>query len=115
MQRRSLSKVCSLPIAAALIGAGCGPTLTVRHLDPVNDRAEVWVNGQQQGVLSYGESLSVDLVPGQHRLTATRPGEVRNLWHKGGGEWRVVVLDDVVLSLLPEPDRAPDDGEPTSP
>ncbi len=110
-----MNRLAVILVAMGVTSIGCGPSLTVRHLDPTNDRAEVWVNGQQQGILGYGESLKLDLEPGQHRLKATRPGEVRNAWHKEGGEWRVVVLDDVVLSLLPQPDRAPDDGEPSAP
>lgn len=110
--RRIAQGLLALSAAGTCVLAGCGTSLTVRHLDPENERAQVWLNGQVVGEVRYGDSLELAIGHGQHRLKATRPGEVDNAWNEGGGYWRIVVLDDVVLSLLPKPDKAVGPSEP---
>ena len=98
----------AVAVALALLLSGCATSLTVRHLDPDNERAVIWVNGVSVGEIGYGDSLSVNIEEGPHRLKATRPGEVDNAWLDGGGEWNVLVLEDIFLSLLPR--RSKQDG-----
>mgnify|MGYP001592733942 CR=1 FL=1 len=92
----------TIVLLVALLLSACGPSLIVRHLDPDNERAHIWVDGMKVGEVSYGESLDLSLDSGLYRLKATRPGETTNPWLEGGGEWNFFMANDVYLSLLPD-------------
>jgi hypothetical protein len=97
--------VCAVT-AIGFAAVGCAPTLHVRHLDWSTPNAIVWVDGEEVGVVRYGETFSLDVREGQHHIKTTRPGETTNPWHKTGATWVVVALEDVVLTLLPKPGKS---------
>lgn len=103
--RKTCARISMVAIVLtfALVSLGCAPTLRVQHLDWSTPEAVVWLDGEQVGTVTYGDSFEIDIKEGQHRLRATRPGETSNPWHRTGADWIVVALEDVVLTLLPEP------------
>ncbi|MCA9559901.1 MAG: hypothetical protein H6704_23355 [Myxococcales bacterium] len=90
-------------LLAALVGlsAGCGSTLTIRHLDATHRSAEVMVNGEKKGMLTYGESFEMPLEPGRYQLKVTAPGKSTSPWHPDVDTIDVMLEDDAVLTLQP--------------
>lgn len=101
----------------AALALGCSPQLIVRHLDPAVPSADIWVNGRKVERVDYGGSAKIKLEKGAYRVRASQPGETKNGWAEGGGDWNVIVLGDVILSLMPRPNPGTDasdvDGAPT--
>ncbi len=87
--------------ALAALSTGCGSTLTIRHLDATNRSAEVVVNGQNKGMLTYGESFEMPLEPGRYQLKVTAPGKSTSPWHPDVDTIDVMLEDDATLTLQP--------------
>lgn len=100
-------------ISLAVLVVGCAPDLIVRHLDPAAPTAQIYVDGEQRGTVVFGDTLSVELTDGPHRIRAVVPGRARSIWHPGKDALDIIVDgEDVVLSLLPREDQK---TTPTSP
>ncbi len=91
----------ALFVALAALLAGCGSTLTIRHLDATNRSAEVVVNGQNKGMLTYGEAFEMPLEPGRYQLKVTVPGKATSPWHPDVDTIDVMLEDDAILTLQP--------------
>ena len=86
-----------------LIGlAGCmNPSLTVKHLDPRFRTAEVWIDGERQGTVSYNDELTIDLNEGAHGVKVHPPGVEQSPWHPNKEQCVFVVEDEAVMTLVP--------------
>lgn len=93
------------------MAGGCGPSLYLSHRDPTRDVAEIWVNGASVGQVRLGEEFSAPLPSGPVWITATSPGGGPNLWSGDQKGWRVVVENDVFLTLLTPAARTVTTGE----
>lgn len=87
--------------AALALLAGCGSTLTIRHLDATNRSAEIVVNGQKKGMLVYGESFEMPIEPGRYQVKVTAPGQPASPWHPDVDTVEVMLEDDAVFTLQP--------------
>lgn len=82
----------------ALAGAGCGPTLLVRHQDPTVPAALVRVDGAVVGRVEYGDELEIDVAAGWHQIEAVRASDEADGWWSGPRE--VVVEDTCTVTLM---------------
>jgi len=100
-----------LLFAGSLVGlAGCGPSVTVRHMDPTVPAADVWLDGKNVGRVDFDDSISFGVPVGRHTLKATRALHEENGWSDDGEDWIIVVQDDVIVTLLPT--ERPDEEAP---
>lgn len=105
---RELRSVVVRLAAVALVAslAGCGTSLIVRHEDPRNPVAVIWLDGKQTSTVGYGKSVSLDVRRGAHRLRASLPGKKQNTpWHPEEQELNLVIDEDATLTLLPRDPR----------
>lgn len=88
--------------AVALLGVAvaCGPTLQVRHYDPLHPRVAVVVDREVVGVVDYNEELEVRVERGVH-LVQTIPTESnRNPWAEDGRGWRLFIDEETIITLF---------------
>ncbi len=86
--------------------AGCATSIHVRHEDPRNPVALIWLDGKQAGTVAYGKTISMDVNRGPHRLRAVLPGGTdRTPWHPEEPELDVVIDEDATFTLLPRDSR----------
>mgnify|MGYP007096623557 CR=1 FL=1 len=97
--RRRLHPLLLLLAAVGMLG--CGTTLTVRHLDATHTAAQVSVDGQPVGLLTFGDQLELPIQPGPHKLRATTPGGQVSPWHPEVDVLEIVIEGDAVLTLQP--------------
>ncbi len=83
-----------------LLCACVTPTLTVRHMDPTQPVAHVWLDGARVGTVQYGKEVQVPFSPGRHTLSATTPMSRTNAWSLDGDVWRALLERDATLTLL---------------
>ncbi len=93
----------SLILASATLMLACGaPHLEVRHWDPSNPVAEVWVDGREAGTVTSGTAVRYPMKPGLHHVSVRAPGGLHSVWH-GPPLELVIQYEDAILTLLPDP------------
>lgn len=81
--------------------AGCGPSLTVRHEDPLHPTVEIRIDQELVDVVAFGDEVSISVDRGIHLVEAWPPGTESNPWTEDGAGWLVFVDEGAVLFLFP--------------
>lgn len=76
------------------------PMLTVRHMDPTQPVAQVWLDGARTETVQYGQEVRIPFEPGHHTINTTPPLSRTNAWSPKGAAWRVILERDATLTLL---------------
>lgn len=88
-------------MAAVFFLSGCAnATLVVHHQDPTAPIAKVYVDGQYQGQVIYGEKLEVDIEPGIRNILASTPRSKHNAWNPNKKAWHVIVEEQCTVTLF---------------
>lgn len=109
-----LKLLCWL-VACSVFGAGCAQsTLTIRHQDPTAPVAQIWVDGDLEAEVAYGDDVEVEVKPGHHAIIASVPKSKGNAWRSDRKPWVMVVDGECTLTLMTPSQRLDPDDEPTS-
>ena len=92
--------------------AACGgPELAVRHQDPDQGPAVVYVDDEAVGRISQGDELEVDVDRGMHTVSVMPAGSNVNPWAEDGHGWRIFVDKGTVITLFGSHGQRPSDQE----
>ena len=91
----------TLLLLCSMVAAGCGPSLTVRHEDPLHPTVEIRVDQELVDVVAFGDEVSISVDRGMHLVEAWPPGTESNPWTADGSGWLVFVDEGAILFLLP--------------
>lgn len=95
-----MKTVSCIGLLAILLG-GCAPALLVRHQDPKNREAEVWLNGEKVGTVRFAEELELPVEKGRHIVRVVPPGATDSPWHPDRQNIDLVMDTDAILTLFP--------------
>lgn len=98
-------------LASTLTMVGCAPVLEIQHRDPTQPVAQVWLDGEQVGQVSYGDAFSMRVKPGRHTLNTTPPGAEINAWNPTERAWTFIIDQSATLTLLTPSSRRGDANE----
>lgn len=89
-----------ITLGSLLVSACLPPTLTVRHMDPTQPVAQVWLDGERTHTVQYGKEVRIPFEPGHHTINTTPPLSRTNAWNPQGEAWHVILERDATLTLL---------------
>ena len=98
-----VSWILFLVLCASLVA--CGPLVTIIHADQTHPNARVFIDGDDEGIVDYGDSLSTRVDWGQHHIIVVDDETGMCIWTGEEEGWSVWVVDEVNLTLLPPPEE----------
>ena len=103
---RSCHSALVTALAIFIWMAACAPLIKVTHADQTHPVARVYVDGEDEGPLEYGETMSTRVKWGQHQIVVVEESSGVCVWTEEEEGWWIWVLDEVELTLLPPLEEA---------